>query len=304
MSRLANLTQFLRLEGWSKSPATLRNRAAALRDFDAWLESRDGVCSQTAGPDDLAEYVAALRQRGISADHVNQHVSALRVYFRWLSETGQREDDPARGLRFVAAPPAPVAGLSGEEVRLLARFARRAQRLRFGTHRASFLAVLLLDTGLRLGEALSLRVADVDVLQGHLWVRASKTKQQRVVPVSPHLRQHVVAYLKRRERHLASRRLPDCGLLFVAEHGGPWPTGSAERGMRTVARLAGVTRRVHPHLLRHTWATQMLLNGAPLPAVMLLGGWRKWATVQRYTQMTVEQLARVQAAASPVAVEA
>ena len=58
---------------------------------------------------------------------------------------------------------------------------------------------------------------------------------------------------------------------------------------------------MHPHLLRHTFATQSLLNGAPLPAVMRLGGWRKLTTVQRYTYMNDEVAAEVHAKTSPLA---
>jgi site-specific recombinase XerD len=75
---------------------------------------------------------------------------------------------------------------------------------------------------------------------------------------------------------------------------------TAERAFRGVGRAAGI-RRIHPHLLRHTFATQSLLNGAPLPAVMRLGGWRKLTTVQRYTYMNDAVAAEVHAKTSPLA---
>jgi hypothetical protein len=74
---------------------------------------------------------------------------------------------------------------------------------------------------------------------------------------------------------------------------------TVEMSFQLIGPKAGI-RRIHPHLLRHTFATQSLLNGAPLPAVMRLGGWRTLNTVQRYTYMNDEVAAQVHAQTSPL----
>jgi len=299
MENLDHVVQFLRCEQAAKAPATVRNRLRALERYDRWLSGRDGTTGATATKLDLAEYVADLREHYPPA-HVNIHVSALRVYYRWLADIEARRDNPAHGLRYLAAQSRPTASLASDEVHALLRFASRARAARFGTHRAAVLVLVLVDSGMRIGEALRLRMMDVNLLENHILITATKTRSVRLAPISPTLRPHLLAYLKRRSEHLRARHLGDCGALFVSEQGCPWPVNGAERGCRTVASLAGLTRRLHPHLLRHTWATLSLINGAPMPAVMMLGGWRKLATVQRYTQMSARQLADVQASSSPL----
>jgi site-specific recombinase XerD len=120
-----------------------------------------------------------------------------------------------------------------------------------------------------------------------------------VVPLSPLLRKYLRRYLQHREQRLAKlERESQC--LFISEEGKPCTVLTAERSFRGVGKVAGI-RRIHPHLLRHTFATQSLLNGAPLPAVMRLGGWRKLTTVQRYTYMNDAVAAEVHSRTSPLA---
>jgi len=299
MTCLPYVSQFLRQQRTQKADATLRNYARTLKRLDDWLSARE-IAFAEVRPLDLAEHVAELREHH-PADSVNQTVSAARVYFRWLCELELRADNPAAHLHFLPPDHKPVESLTPEEVRALLGFAARNGNRRFGTCRAAFLVVLLIDTGLRLGEALRLRLPDVDLIENRLLVTATKTNSIRFVPVSPYLRRHLIAYLRRRAEHIRHHHLPDIGLLFVAEDGGEWSERSAQRGSQTVGRGAGLTRRFHPHLLRHTFATLSLMGGAPLPAVMALGGWRKLATVQRYTVMSQRQLADAQAASSPLA---
>jgi site-specific recombinase XerD len=299
MCGLQHVGPFLRVDkAEGKAPSTLRNHYRALQRLNTWLLGL-GLTDGQISASHLAAYINGLRER-YPPDQINNEVSALRLYFRWLFEAQARPDNPAAGLRFLRADPKPVESLTPQEVRRLLSFLARARELRFGTYRTAVLTICLIDTGLRLGEALRLCCADLDIIEGRVHVIATKTRTTRWVPVSPTLRRHLGGYLRRRAAHLEQHRLADCGILFIGEHGGPWTVANAERSCRTVGRLAGLSRRVYPHLYRHTFATLSLLAGAPLSAVMLLGGWRKLATVQRYTHMSAQQLADVQAATSPL----
>ena len=194
----------------------------------------------------------------------------------------------------------PVESLTLEECKKLVRWATvKTRRLRFGTYRVGMLAVLLLDTGLRLGEALRLTVDDVDLVQGRALIRTTKTGGFRVVPISEPLRNHLRRYLRQRERVL-KKHGKECDRFFITEAGTPALHRSVELTFSLIGEKAGI-RRVYPHLLRHTFATQSLLNGAPLPAVMTLGGWKRLATVQRYTYMNDEAAAEVHSRTSPLA---
>ncbi|HUU55126.1 MAG TPA: tyrosine-type recombinase/integrase [Armatimonadota bacterium] len=282
-----------------KAQATLRNRRAALLAAMAWLGSQ-GETEQDAASSDLVGYLNTLVGR-YTPDHVNNIVSGLRLYFRWLAEEGLRSDgqNPAARLKFLRAPAKLIEALTGAECKKLVKWAtRQAPRERFGAHRTGTLALLLLDTGLRLGEALRLKVPDLDFEEGKLLVRKTKTGDFRVVPLSPTLRKHLRRYLARREKRLVELDRQS-EHTFVSESGASCSVAVAEEAFRRVGQAAGI-RRAYPHLLRHTFASQSLLNGAPLPAVMRLGGWRKLSTVQRYTYINDAVAVEVHSRTSPL----
>lgn len=165
MERVPYVEDFLLWQGAAgRADATLRNHRGAPRKFEAWLADSDGKTAMDVGPRDLAAFLNDQRKR-YAPDQVNLCVCALRVYFRWLTEEELREDreNPARRLKFLPVPARPVESLSREQCQKLVRWAAKARKQRFGVHRTAVLAVLLLDTGMRLGEALRLCVSDVSL---------------------------------------------------------------------------------------------------------------------------------------------
>jgi len=292
------LEEFLHHERASgKAEPTLRNHRRALKIAFEWLRAHGRTEADTTAAD-LVGFVNTLVGRCVP-DHVNQYVSAIRLYFRWLKQEELCPTDPATRLKFLHAPAKPVDSLTEAECKKLVRWATtEAPRKRFGVYRSAVLAMLLLDTGMRIGEALRLTLPDIDMLTGKILVRSTKTKDFRVVPLSPFLRKHLRRYLKRRDDKLTELGLKS-DRIFIAESGGELNSDLNQHAFPYVGKAAGI-RRVHPHLLRHTFATQSLLNGAPLPAVMRLGGWRKLSTVQRYTYMNDEVAAQVHAQTSPL----
>jgi len=307
-SRLSHLSEFLACEQTHKAPATVRNHSRALRTLEAWLVCLNGKTEADVERLDLAGFLTAQKER-LTADDVNNFTAALRVYFAWLQEEGLRSDNPAQGLRFLRRPPKPVEPLTREECTRLLRYAEKAGRVhpehgrreRFGVLRSAVLVLFLMDTGLRLGEALSLRVNDVDTEEGKVIVRAPKTNSLRMVPVSLPLRRWLRRFLARRSRIHGSASLTIKGdYLFCAEHGGRLTVREAGRSLKALGQRAGIPR-LHAHLLRHTWAVHSLQNGAPLPVIMRAGGWRKLETVNRYTQFTDAMVKEAMEKASPLA---
>jgi len=302
MGTLGYVEEFLHHErAAGRASATLRNRRAALEMLDEWLGTQRKSEDKLTG----ADLVAFLNTRvgRYTPEHCNQIVSALRVYFRWLAEEGLRPDgsSPAARLKYLRAPAKPVESLNEADCKKLVRWASvKAPRERFGVHRTGVLALLLLDTGLRVGEALRLTVPDLDFDEGKILVRKTKTGDFRVVPFSPLLRKYLRRYLEQRARRL-EKLGQQSEFVFVSEGGAPLQVTRAEHCFLRIGEVAGLGRRIHPHLLRHTFATQSLLNGAPLPAVMRLGGWRKLSTVQRYTYMNDAVAAEVHSRTSPLA---
>jgi len=296
-TRLPHLDQFLRGEASRKAPSTVRNHRAALLRFGHWLQNQNGATAASASPLQLDAYACDLRESYPAS--ANSHISAVRLFERWLWEMGLRGDDPSRALRFIAAQAPRIEPLSIEEIRLLLSVASRP-RLRFGVVRTAYLVGFLCDSGLRIGEALGLNMGDLDLAAGRLMVRAPKTHSIRVLPVSPALRDVLSAYLDRRALQLTARGVAD-GPLWCGEHGGRWSVSAAEQSCRTVARLAGLQRRFHPHLCRHSCGSLLAANGAPINIIMAVLGHDRVSTTMRYMQTTSEQMAEAVAAASPLA---
>jgi site-specific recombinase XerD len=249
-------------EASGRAPATVRNHKAALRGVSSGVPSP----LEEASTRELIEYLRSIRER-YSPDRLNIVVSALRRFFSWLEESGLREDNPARRLRFVPAPPGPVQSLSSAEADKLVEWAtKKAPRARFGVYRTGVLALLLLDSGMRLGEALSLELGDIDFHENRIVIRKTKTGRFRLAPLSLPMRTQLRRYLAKREKRAHTER------LFINEYGDPLSREAAERSFRSLAGLTGIARRIHPHLLRHTWAVLSSSAGMPIPALMTPGG--------------------------------
>jgi len=170
MGALCYLEEFVHFErAAGRAAPTRRNHRRALQGLSSWLES-EGIAEPNVKSGDLIRFVNAESER-VSRGQVNNVVSAVRVYFRWLVDEGLRPDgqNPASRLKYQSIPSRPVDSLSEKECTRLVKWATtRTARARLGTHRTGVLALLLLDTGLRIGGALGLTVSDLDFSEGKI----------------------------------------------------------------------------------------------------------------------------------------
>jgi integrase/recombinase XerD len=206
---------------------------------------------------------------GRSASTVNVAIAALRFLF----VTTLAMADVMTGVRCVREKHREPDVLSGTEV---LRLLDHAPTLR---HRAIF--KLLYGAGLRISEALGLTVADIDSVRRVIHVRDSKNRCDRFVPIPPTALEALRAYWKQ------SRAGCREGLLFPGE--GAAASLSREAvflAMRKAARAAGITKRVHPHLLRHAFATHLVEIGTDLRTVQILLGHQSIRSTERYTHLT------------------
>lgn len=257
-------------------------------------------------PERLRSYLADLRRRGYAPATIHRRLSALRGLYRF----GQREG---------ALPRSPLAGVRGprrgrrlpqvlrvEEASALCEAAGAGISLRAGEGLRAALALrdralleLLYGSGLRLAELVRLCVGDLDL--GQLLVRVrGKGGSERVVPVGSHAARALAAYLAGGRPLLARGSRPAPGEpLFVSLRGRRIAPRTVALAVARAAAAAGLGRRVHPHLLRHSCATHLLDGGADLRAVQELLGHRRISTTQIYTHVSRERLRAVYATAHP-----
>jgi len=169
----------------------------------------------------------------------------------------------------------PVEILTPDEIRALA--AECSKTTSYGIRNRA-LIVVLYRTGLRLSEVLSLRPKDINLEIGAVVVLHGKGNRMRTVGIDPGANPHIEAWLGRRE----TLSLPVDAPLFCTLKGGPLAANTLRSTLQSLARRAGIEKRVHPHGFRHTHAYELMMEGIPMPIIQRQLGHVSLATTDRY----------------------
>jgi integrase/recombinase XerD len=267
---------FLAISNARLAPRTVDAYRRDLRDLEAWL----GGEPDEATPDQLAAYVAQLRADGLAATTIARRVAALRSFYRHQVLLGVRPDNPAAELELPRRRRALPKTLSpGEAERLIEAAAGTTPR----ALRDRALVELLYGAGLRVSEAVGLDRAAID-LERRLVRATGKGSKERIVPIGREAVDALRRYDSRGRPYLDKRHRPE---LFLNAKGGPLTRAGAFLILRRLAATAGLeARRVHPHLLRHSFATHLLEGGADLRSVQEMLGHADLATTELYTHVS------------------
>lgn len=267
---------FLAVAAARLAPRTLD---AYRRDLDAFTRML-GRSPADASVEDVERYLATLRADGLAGTTVARRTAALRSFFRHQVLIGARGDNPAADVQLPRRTRKLPRTLSpGEALRLIEAAAGTTPR----ALRDSALVELLYGAGLRVSEAVGLERGDVDTDQRI--VRATgKGGKERIVPIARQTAEAIVRYAARGRPHLDRRHRPE---LFLNARGGPLTRGGAFLILRKLAEQAGLEPgRVHPHLLRHSFATHLLEGGADLRSVQEMLGHADLSTTELYTHVS------------------
>jgi integrase/recombinase XerD len=280
---------FLALLAASRSPRTVVAYRRDLGSIGDWL----GRPVASAKLDELERYVAELRAAGLAPSTIARRIAALRSFFRHLMLVGGVKENPAAALQLPRRHRRLPRTLSpGEAERLLEAAAGTAPR----ALRDRALAELLYGAGLRVSEAVGLERGGVD-LERRLVRALGKGDRERVVPVGRAAADALRRYLAHGRPHLERRHRPE---LFLNAQGGPLTRAGAFLILRRLAGKAGLEpERVHPHLLRHSFATHLLEGGADLRSVQELLGHADLSTTELYTHVSDRRRREAYFAAHP-----
>ena len=269
------------------SPHTLRSYAADLAELSAFLRDEGLPGVEAIDTRALRAYVARLHGRGLAKSSISRKLATVRSCFKFLARRGVVEVNPARQVRGPRVPRHLPSFLPKDESKeLLDRVPVCSEAGR----RDHALLELLYASGLRVAECCALDLEDLDPGRGTVRV-LGKGDKERIVPVGDAALAAIDAYLALRGARP--------GALFVNRRGGRLTSRSVHRIVGRQARAAGLSRRVTPHTLRHTFATHMLGEGADLRLIQELLGHRRLSTTQRYTHVSPEHLMTVFDAAHP-----
>jgi integrase/recombinase XerD len=279
----------LRLER-ALSAHTLEAYACDLAKFANFAEHNG--CIEPAALDlgVLSAWQASLARAGLGTRSAARHLSSVRGFFRFLLREGLLAEDPsALAARPRSGRRLPRA-LSEEEMRRLLE-APDCSDWRGLRDRA--MLSLAYACGLRASELVGLKLGDIDLKRGVV-AAFGKGSKRRLVPIGEVALDHVETYLAaRRERDSRrSRGRPSVGspYLFGTARGKPLTRQAFWKCVRKYARVAGLRTPAHPHQLRHSFATHLLLHGADLRSVQTMLGHADAATTEIYTHVTREHV--------------
>ncbi len=270
------------------SPHTL---AAYRRDLAA-LQSGAGDRPLAAlQSHELRRQAMRLHGQGLAARSVARTLSAWRAYYRWLARRGELAADPCVGLRAPKRPRALPKALAVEQAAAL--LAVPDDGVLAVRDRAMF--ELFYSSGLRLSELASLDVAgDLDLAAGEVTVTGKRGKT-RTVPVGAQAREALQTWLAQR----TSLAAQDEAALFVGRRGTRLTPRAIELRLAQWAKKSGLGLNVHPHMLRHSFASHVLQSSGDLRAVQEMLGHASIATTQIYTHLDFQHLAKIYDAAHP-----
>jgi len=277
------------------SPHTLRNYGADLREFAEYFSPPDAEPPAPAEFDLLAlrEWLAHLYEKDLKPTTLRRKLAAVRGLFHFLSRERRVTRDPARLLRLPKMPKTLPEVPNAETTNALVDGTMREDLERPYPRRDRLLFELLYGCGLRISEAVGLNTDDIDRSERWLRIRG-KGKKERQVPYGSKAAEALEAYL-------AERGLPkDESRAVFLNHRGARITDRGARGIvEFYARFVAGDSSIHPHTLRHAFATHLLSDGADLRSIQELLGHARLSTTQKYTKVSLENLMRVYDDAHP-----
>ena len=290
---ISDFLDYMRYER-RRSQQTLQGYRLDLEAYVAYLDTLEGhVTVDTADTEDIRGWIEAMMDRGNSASSICRRLSAVRSMYRYALARGLVSHDPAHIVR------------GPKKSRYLPQFVREDDMDRlldsaewgsdYISTRARTILILLYETGMRASELTSLDDSSVDFTQGEIRV-TGKGNKQRTIPFGDELRTQLQQYISQRNQEWPQRAdsaliLNDRGRRITYEQ-------LRKEVMMRLSTIGNLAKR-SPHVLRHSFATAMLNNGADLESVQKLLGHSELSTTEIYTHTTFEQLKKVYSKAHP-----
>jgi integrase/recombinase XerC len=276
------------------SPHTLRNYAADLSDFAEYFSPPDTDPPAPSAIDSvqIREWLGSLYQRGLDPISTRRKLACVRSMFKFLLREGTIPTNPARLVRTPKSPKRVPSVPTAEQTNTLVEGVAADTFDRPHPERDLLLFELLYGCGLRISELVGLNLTDFDMAERWILVRGKGRKERQ----TPYGRKAAAAL----EKYLAVRSSADTA-LFLNHHGARLTDRGARGIVKLYAGLLSSDSALHPHSLRHAYATHLLADGADLRAIQELLGHARLSTTQKYTQVSLTDLMAVYDRAHPKA---
>ncbi len=294
MNMIEDFLNYLRYER-NRSELTVRTYGRSLRDFESYFKHKDSQLSwESVDSDIIRDWMESMMDKGDMASTVNNCLSAVRSFFRFALARHLVDHDPAYAVKGPKKQK-PLPQFVREEE--MDRFIDlpQADDADFKLVRARTIIIMFYETGIRLAELIGLDDKDVDFVTRQLKVTGKRNKQ-RIIPFGDELYQSLKDYMECRDKE---QLLREDEALFLNDKGRRMTRNQVELIVKKQLSMTTTLKKKSPHVLRHSFATAMLNNGAGLESVRKLLGHESIATTEIYTHTTFEQLKKVYENAHP-----
>ena len=272
----------------SLSEHTLRAYTFDLKDFQNHAKHETDLAS--LDKENLRQFIRHLREeRKLKEITIKRRIACLKLLFRWTKQEGMIDINPFDNLHErIRLPKRLPRALGSVEISLLSGAVNlETSENSFQMFATGIAIKLLLTTGIRVGELVKIDIDDLVLSDSSLKIQGKGNRQRLVYLFEPMLNEAIERYLPLRQtKSTASKK------LFVTEAGIPFTTQKTRKLLGNLASKAGIERRITPHMLRHTAATQLLESGVDIRYVQKLLGHQSISTTEIYTQVTDHGLRR------------
>lgn len=272
------------------SPHTCSNYARDLTRFREFT-SRDGnQNADTVHPADIRRQVAELHRTGLSGKSIQRYLSAVRALYQFLNKQRRSNKNPAVGIRPPKSPRKLPHTLDVDRVTQLLNF----DGAEWLDKRDKAMLELFYSSGLRLAELVGCNIDDLDLNDASINV-TGKGSKVRILPLGSYAVAAIRAWLQVRNEVPST----EDKALFLSQRGNRIHPRTVQTRLASIAKWRGSDQRVHPHMLRHSFASHMLESSGDLRNVQELLGHADISTTQIYTHLDFQHLAKVYDNAHP-----
>ena len=267
------------------SPRSVESYGRDLVQFATWLAEQEFSVDQVDRAT-VRNYLGTRRDHGLSSRSAARALSALRGFFKHLAATGLLPSDPTANLQSPSVWRTIPRSLTGAEIEALLEAPDTNRPL--GLRDRAMLETLY-ATGLRVSELVGLSVDRIRLDPGFVIVIGKRDKE-RLVPIGRSAMSWIERYMREARPKLDRQRRPE---LFLNHRGGRLTRQGFWKILRGHGTTAGIRSRLSPHVVRHSFATHLVENGADLRAVQMMLGHASLTTTEIYTHVARERLRRL-----------
>jgi integrase/recombinase XerD len=263
---------------------TRKAYADDLRQFLGWLDQKGATSLNQVSRKQILDHLMAMKARGMSTNSISRHLVSIKVFFRFLQHEGLLDRNVTDTMDSPKLWKILPDTLSEKEVDRLLRAPDMRKPL--GVRDRAILEIFY-ASGLRVSELSNLRLSDLHIDDGYIRV-IGKGKKERVIPVAQDSANILKCYLDEIRPMLSEN--PRLQNVFVSNRETPLCRQRLWQIIKKYTKAAGIMKNVTPHTLRHSFASHLLQNGAPLRVIQEMLGHADIATTQIYTHVNPERL--------------